>query len=115
MATPSALTPASRNRSDRTQPMASGRRIAYIQAMTESLSRTLIERSPLLLMLASIAVLGTADPRALSTGISRAVLTTMAGLMIALPGLYMVNVVERRIRGIMDRLSLESTPAGAMG
>ena len=60
----------------------------------------------------SIAVLGTADPRALSTGISRAVLTTMAGLMIALPGLYLVNLVERRIQGVMHRLAVESTPAG---
>jgi hypothetical protein len=36
----------------------------------------------------------------------------MAGLMIALPGLYLVNLVERRIQGIMHRLAVESTPAG---
>ena len=40
--------------------MVTGRRMAYIHSMTESLSRTLTERSPLLLLLASIAVLGTA-------------------------------------------------------
>ena len=40
--------------------MAMAGRIAYIQTMSESLSRTLVERSPLLLLLASIAVLGTA-------------------------------------------------------
>ncbi len=40
--------------------MASDGPMAYIQAMSESLSRTLVERSPLLLLLASSAVLGTA-------------------------------------------------------
>ena len=40
--------------------MVTGRRMAYIGIMSESLSRTLVARSPLLLMLASIAVLGTA-------------------------------------------------------
>jgi biopolymer transport protein ExbB len=84
--------------------------------------RTLVTLCPLLGLIGtvlgmiqvfdSIAVLGTADPRALSTGISRAVLTTMAGLMVALPGLYLVNLVERRIQGIMHRLAVESTPAG---
>ena len=84
--------------------------------------RTLVTLCPLLGLMGtvlgmiqvfdSIAVLGTADPRALSTGISQAVLTTMAGLMIALPGLYLVNFVERRIRGIVHRLAVESTPAG---
>jgi len=58
----------------------------------------------------SIAILGTAEPRAMSSGISAAVLSTMAGLMIALPGLYLVNLVEQRIQRIMHRLRLESTP-----
>ncbi len=40
--------------------VASGARIAYIQPMSESLVRTLVARSPLLLLAASIAVLGTA-------------------------------------------------------
>ena len=40
--------------------MARGSWIAYIQAMSESLVRTLVARSPLLLLAASIAVLGTA-------------------------------------------------------
>ncbi len=84
--------------------------------------RTLVTLCPLLGLIGtvlgmiqvfdSIAVLGTADPRALSAGISRAVLTTMGGLMIALPGLYLVNLVERRIERIMHRLTLESTSAG---
>jgi len=84
--------------------------------------RTLVTLCPLLGLIGtvlgmievfdSIAVLGTADPRALSNGISRAVLTTMAGLMIALPGLYLVNFVERRVQGVMHRLALASTPGG---
>ncbi|MCU7959044.1 MAG: MotA/TolQ/ExbB proton channel family protein [gamma proteobacterium symbiont of Bathyaustriella thionipta] len=58
----------------------------------------------------SIAILGTAEPRAMSSGISAAVLSTMAGLMVALPGLYLVNLVEHRIQRILHRLRLESTP-----
>ena len=86
------------------------------------LLRTLVTLCPLLGLIGtvlgmiqvfdSIAVLGTADPRALSAGISRAVLTTMGGLMIALPGLYLVNLVERRIERIMHRLRLESANSG---
>ena len=36
----------------------------------------------------------------------------MGGLMIALPGLYLVNLVERRIARIMHRLTLESASTG---
>jgi biopolymer transport protein ExbB len=86
------------------------------------LLRTLVTLCPLLGLIGtvlgmiqvfdSIAVLGAADPRAMSAGISRAVLTTMGGLMIALPGLYLVNLVERRIERIMLRLTLESAFSG---
>lgn len=59
-----------------------------------------------------IAALGTTEPRALSNGISQAVLTTMAGLMIALPALYLVSLVERSIQRVMQRLSLDASASG---
>jgi biopolymer transport protein ExbB len=110
-----------------------GRRTEALRRMTLNRARTHLQRAlPLLRTLVtlcpllgligtvlgmiqvfdSIAILGTADPRALSAGISRAVLTTMGGLMIALPGLYLVNLVERRIARIMHRLTLESASTG---
>ena len=84
------------------------------------LVRTLVTLCPLLGLLGTVvgmvevfdtmAVLGGADARALSSGISRAVLTTMAGLSMALPGLYAVNRMERWIDRLLERLTLQSRP-----
>lgn len=57
-----------------------------------------------------IAVLGTGNPRAMAAGISRATIPTMAGMMVALPGLYfcisLQRDVQRRIRQLGDRLAV---------
>lgn len=86
------------------------------------LVRSLVTVAPLLGLLGTVsgmiqvfdtlAILGNADPKALSAGISRAVLTTMAGLVVALPGMYMVSRTERRVERLLHRLFLDSVPAG---
>ncbi|WP_321532877.1 MotA/TolQ/ExbB proton channel family protein [uncultured Desulfuromonas sp.] len=44
----------------------------------------------------SIAVFGTGNARAMAGGISEALITTQTGLLIAIPGLYMRNFLQRR-------------------
>ncbi|BET68081.1 hypothetical protein ASA1KI_29990 [Opitutales bacterium ASA1] len=59
---------------------------------------------------ALITVFGTGDPRALSSGISEALVTTELGLMVAIPTLVLHGVFTRMIRsrfGDMERLAFE--------
>ena len=51
-----------------------------------------------------IAVHGTGDPRLLSSGISEALITTEAGLVIAIPLLLLYAFLSRRVRAISDGL-----------
>lgn len=57
-----------------------------------------------------IAVLGTGNVRAMASGISRATLPTMAGMMVAIPGLYFRSRLQRemirRVASLADRLKL---------
>jgi biopolymer transport protein ExbB len=56
-----------------------------------------------------VAVLGTGNPRALAAGVSRATMPTMAGLMVAVAGLYFRARIEHMVgvetRRLADRLS----------
>ncbi len=45
-----------------------------------------------------IAMLGTGNARAMASGISRATIPTMAGMVVAIPGLYFKVNLEREIR-----------------
>ncbi|WP_303907162.1 MotA/TolQ/ExbB proton channel family protein [Thiohalomonas denitrificans] len=57
-----------------------------------------------------IAVLGTGNVRAMASGISRATIPTMAGMMVAIPGLYFRSRLQRemarRVEYLSDRLTL---------
>ena len=57
----------------------------------------------------TMKVLGTANPRAMASGISQATLTTMAGMVVALPGLFFYNQLQHQIdracRQLRDRLT----------
>lgn len=50
-----------------------------------------------------MAVLGTANARAMAGGISQATIPTMAGLVAALSGLYFVTMLDRRARNGVER------------
>lgn len=52
-----------------------------------------------------IAVLGTGNVRAMAAGISRATMPTMAGMVVALPGLYFRAALQREIRRRVDRFA----------
>ena len=58
-----------------------------------------------------IAVLGTGNVRGMASGISQATIPTMAGMMVALPGIYfrvaLQREVRRRIGQFADRLSIQ--------
>lgn len=51
-----------------------------------------------------IARFGTTNARAMAGGISEALITTQAGLIVAVPGLIMGNVLRRRAEGIKGRM-----------
>lgn len=57
-----------------------------------------------------IAVLGTGNARAMASGISKATIPTMAGMMIAIPGLYfrvgLQHEIKRQIARLADHLTL---------
>lgn len=58
-----------------------------------------------------IAVQGTSNARAMAAGISRATLPTLAGMVIALPGLYFSLLLDQRVensvRWLGDQLTLK--------
>ncbi|GBC62339.1 MotA/TolQ/ExbB proton channel family protein [Desulfonema ishimotonii] len=59
----------------------------------------------------AISRFGTANARALASGISEALITTQAGLIVAVPGLFMGHYIRRRadnIRMRMDRFFLNA-------
>lgn len=53
-----------------------------------------------------LSVFGTANARAMAAGISEALITTLAGLVTALSGLYFISHLKSRIRAAIDRLAL---------
>lgn len=82
--------------------------------------RTLIAICPLLGLLGTVtgmiqvfdvmALEGTADARAMASGVSRATIPTMAGMVVALSGLYFgtrfPQRAEREVRRLADRLDI---------
>ncbi len=78
------------------------------------LLKTLVALCPLLGLLGTVtgmiqvfdvvAALGTGNARAMASGISRATIPTMAGLVVALPGLYFSLQLEQLTRRKADQL-----------
>ncbi len=54
-----------------------------------------------------ITVFGTGNTRGMASGISEALVTTMAGLFTALSGLYFVSDLERRVATVTRRFEAE--------
>jgi biopolymer transport protein ExbB len=54
-----------------------------------------------------ITVFGTGNTRGMASGISEALVTTMAGLFTALSGLYFVSDLERRAEEVTRRFEAE--------
>lgn len=55
----------------------------------------------------TITLFGTGNARAMAGGISQALITTQTGLLIAIPGLYMRNFIQRRLQNVKhDVISL---------
>lgn len=52
----------------------------------------------------ALAVTGTGNARAMATGISHATLPTMAGIVVAITGLYLLSMLEQHIRNEMRGL-----------
>jgi len=90
-----------------------------------SLNRSLTRSLPLIGVLAAVAPLlgllgtvtgmmstfevmsmfGTGNAKGMAGGISEALITTETGLIIAIPGLYMKNFLERRAQGLRRQLT----------
>lgn len=56
----------------------------------------------------SITLFGTGDPKLMAGGISQALVTTMLGLMVAIPLLFAHSIVRSRSRAIIEILSQQS-------
>ena len=77
--------------------------------------KTLVALCPLLGLLGTVTgmievfdvvtVSGTGNVRAMASGISRATLPTMAGMVVALPGLYFCLRLEQRVAVSIERLA----------
>jgi len=52
-----------------------------------------------------ISIFGTGNAKAMAGGISEALITTQAGLMVAIPGLYMSNFLKKRAQNLKQRVS----------
>lgn len=52
-----------------------------------------------------MAAAGTAEPRAMASGISQATLPTMAGMVVALPGLFFFTRLRSRARRAVDHFA----------
>ena len=53
----------------------------------------------------TISVFGTGNARALTSGISEALITTQTGLMVAIPGLYMSHFLARRAENLKQHIA----------
>jgi len=53
-----------------------------------------------------IAGFGTGNARAMALGISEALVTTQTGLVVAVPGLIIGNLLLRRVEGVKNRMDL---------
>lgn len=53
----------------------------------------------------TIALFGNSNPRAMAGGISEALVTTQTGLIVAIPGLFMRNFIQRRADALELRLN----------
>jgi biopolymer transport protein ExbB len=92
---------------------------------TIPLIKTLVALCPLLGLLGTVtgmvevfdvmAIAGSGNPRAMASGVSRAILPTMAGMVAALSGFILSVQLERRAtaeaEALEDRLSLEDPPS----
>jgi len=88
-----------------------------------SLTRTLIKLCPLLGLLGTVlgmlevfdavAATGTNNPRSTASGVSKATVTTMAGMVVAIASMLATNVVARRLTAEGNKLNdlLEIEPA----
>jgi len=85
------------------------------------LTRTLIKLSPLLGLLGTVlgmlevfdavAATGTNNPRSTASGVSKATVTTMAGMVVAIAGLLAMGLVDRRLQSESNKLNeLLDTP-----
>ncbi len=52
-----------------------------------------------------ISVFGTGNARAMAGGVSEALITTQTGLLVAIPGLYMSNFLNRRAENLKHRVA----------
>ena len=87
------------------------------------LLRTLVALCPLLGLMGTVtgmvqvfdvvAALGTGNARAMAAGIGRATLPTMAGLVVALPGLYFTAQLEHTVHQHVARLGDSLRPREA--
>ena len=79
------------------------------------LARTLVKLCPLLGLLGTVlgmlevfdavAATGTNNPRSTASGVSKATVTTMAGMVVAIAGLLVTSVVSRRLSREGSRLT----------
>ncbi len=53
-----------------------------------------------------ISGFGTGNARALASGISEALVTTQTGLVVAVPGLIIGNLLRRKVEGVKNRIEL---------
>ena len=53
----------------------------------------------------TIALFGNSNPRAMAGGIAEALVTTQTGLIVAIPGLFMRNFIQRRATALELRLN----------
>ncbi len=60
----------------------------------------------------AISRFGTANARALASGISEALITTQAGLVVAVPGLFMGHMLQRQAEAVKNRMSRFLLSAG---
>lgn len=93
------------------------------------LTRTLIKLCPLLGLLGTVlgmlevfdavAATGSNNPRSTASGVSKATVTTMAGMVVAIAGMLMTSMVNRRLTAagnrLNDLLNLEPAPKQSQG
>lgn len=82
-----------------------------------SMIKTLIALAPLFGLLGTVtgmvevfdvmALTGSSNARAMASGISRATIPTMAGMVAAISGLYLASILERMARREVDKITDE--------
>jgi biopolymer transport protein ExbB len=89
-------------------PLGRGQGLVKLLAATAPLLGLLGTVTGMIVTFQSISLFGTGDPKLMASGISQALMTTVLGLVVAIPLLFLHNLMAARSRSLVQILDQQS-------